>query len=122
MKRLKPAGARVSKSLVYAEYGDYLVFIAEPRARYLAKVWHAMVTSKTWGELKRLAPRRAYREIRDIFNDGRDPAEMRPNKPFDYYGMTGVPDGDYPGWPAQKMLDWMPADIQETLGSIGDSA
>jgi hypothetical protein len=95
------------------------LFIPEPRAQYLAQVWHAMVTSKTWSDLKRLAPRRAYREIRKRNND-LEAAELRSNAPFDCR-MAGVSDGDYPGWPAQEMLHWMPADIRQTFGSVQTS-
>jgi hypothetical protein len=73
--------AKVSKSLVYGEHADQLVFIPEPRARYLAQVWEAMVTSATWGELKRLAPASAYRKIRER-NNHRDCAELHPDAPF----------------------------------------
>jgi len=30
-------------------------------------------------------------------------------------------DGDWPAWPAQQMLDWVPKAIQQKYGSIGSS-
>ena len=35
--------------------------------------------------------------------------------------MTSVPDGDYPGWPAQEMLRWMPRDIRRDFGGVDSS-
>src|SRR5262249_10904775 len=63
----------------------------------------------------------AYREIRRHNKDVRDPRELRADAPFDYYEMTGVPDGEYPGWPAQEMFGWMPRDIQLDFGSAESS-
>jgi hypothetical protein len=112
-----------SRSLVYGEHpvGQQLLFIPDKRARFLAQVWRALVKSKTWNDLKRLAPAAAYREIRGHNKDNLDPHELRADTPFDYYEMTGVPDGDYPGWPAQEMFGWMPLDIQLDFGSTEGS-
>jgi hypothetical protein len=87
-KILKVRFGRISTStpFVYGEYGDQLVFIPEPRARFLAQVGDALLNSETWGDLKRLAPPEAYREIRR-HNSDRDPSELRPDAPFDYYEM-----------------------------------
>jgi hypothetical protein len=111
-----------SHSVVYGTIGDDLVFIPEPRARFLAKVWHALLTSNTWGALKKRAPRTAYDEIREHNADALEPSEMRPTAVFDYYEMTGVPSGDYPGFPRQEMLAWLPEDIQLDFGHAGTTA
>lgn len=110
-----------SKSLVHGKYGDYLVFIPEPRARVLAQVWRALLKAKTWSDLKRLAPTATYREIRRHNRDNLGTSELRADAPFDYYEMAGVADGDYPGWPAQEMFKWMPRDIQLDFGNVGSS-
>jgi hypothetical protein len=107
----------VSKSLIFGKFGDDLLFIPEPRARFLAQVWRALLKAKTWADLKRLAPPAAYREIRRHNSGARDPDELRADAPFDYYEMTSLADGDYPGFPAQEMLRWMPRDIQLDFGT-----
>jgi hypothetical protein len=79
-------------------------------------VWRTLVESTTWGELKRLAPPAAYRDILR-WNEHRAPAELRADAPFDYYEMTAAPDGDHPGFPEQEMFGWMPRDIQFDFGT-----
>jgi hypothetical protein len=108
-----------SKSVVSGEYGEHIVFILERRAHFLSQVWCAPLKSKTWGDLKQLAPPSAYREIRRRNRDKLAPSALHPNAAFDYYEMTGVPDGDYPGFPAQEMFGWMPRDIQLDFGNVG---
>jgi hypothetical protein len=112
------AALAVSSRLVYGEIGDQFVFIPEPRARFLVQVWRALLTATTWEDLKRLAPPPAYRQIRKYNRQvlGRDASELRADAPFHYDEMTGVADGDYPGWPAQEMSRWMPRDIQRDFG------
>jgi len=38
--------------------------------------------------------------------------------PFSSDQVPGVDDGDWPAWPAQRMLDWVPKEIQKEYGSI----
>jgi hypothetical protein len=120
----KPARVKGFKSLVYGKSANQLLFIPERRAQYLAKVKAAIFGAKTWAELERLAPRKAYREIRRGNRESGqlEPHEMRGDARFDWETMTDVYDGDYPGWPAQEMLDWMPADIQRDFGRVTSSA
>ena len=100
-----------NRELVYGEYGDELVVMPADRARYLALTWKAMVKAKTWGALRTLAPPKAYREIL-AFQES--PRSIRARHPFDYYEMTPVPDGDYPGFPKQEVMNWMPAEVLRT--------
>ena len=46
---------------------------------------------------------------------------MRLDAPFDYYTMTAVPDGDFPGALRQEALAWMPADVVRDFGNVGSS-
>ena len=102
-----------NRELVYGVHGDELVFIPADRARHLALTWKAMTKAKTWGALRMLAPPKAYREIL-AFQDS--PRSIRAGHSFDYYEMTPVPDGDYPGFPKQEVSDWMPPDVLHAFG------
>jgi hypothetical protein len=41
-----------------------------------------------------------------------------PDDPFPGYDIGPICDGDWPGWPEQEMLSWVPADIQERYGNV----
>ena len=41
---------------------------------------------------------------------------------FDAIDIPGYEDGDWPLWPLQEMLDWMPKDIQQRFGKVVPSA
>ena len=104
-----------NKELVYGVYGDELVLIPMHRAQHLALTWKAMVTAKTWGALRRLAPPKAYREIL-AFQES--PRSIRAAHPFDYGEMAVVCDGDYPGFPKREVMDWMPRAVWEQWGQM----
>ena len=108
-----------NRELVYGVYGDELVVMPADRARYLALTWKAMTKAKTWGALRTLAPPKAYREIL-AFQES--PRSIRAGHPFDYYEMTPVPDGDYPGFPKQEVMDWMPSEVLEAFGRTQQTA
>ncbi len=112
-------GVHQNRQLVYGVHGDELVIMLADRARHLALTWKAMVKAKTWGALRTLAPRKAYREIL-AFQES--PRSIRAGHPFDYYEMTPVPDGDYPGFPKQEVMDWMPSEILEAFGRTQETA
>lgn len=78
-----------------------------------------MTKAKTWGALRALAPPKAYREIL-AFQES--PRSIRAGHPFDYYEMTPVPDGDYPGFPKQEVADWMPPDILQAFAKTESTA
>jgi hypothetical protein len=87
-----------------------LVFIPRTRAFELATLQRAVTESKTWGEFQRAIPPKVYAEIiEDIDRD------INASDPFDPCEV-GYCEGDWPGWPAQEMLDWVPQDIKKEFG------
>lgn len=112
--QLSPADRR---DLVYGRdpWGG-LVFMPLKEARYLVRLWHALYTATTWGELERLAPPEAYHGLRQDNIERLSDSNLGPETPFDRHTMTAVDEGDYPAWPAQEMLDWMPEDVVEEFG------
>jgi len=102
--------------IVYGELGGQLVFIPQVRADELSAVRRALGEAKTWGELlERLAAcsAEAHEYITQHFGD-----DGSANDPFDPDQIGAIGDGDWPPWPKQEMLAWVPDDIRERFGQI----
>lgn len=101
--------------LVYGIVGVDLVFVDRDRARELARIWAGF---DTWDRARTelSAPRR--REILELFA-GAHIAPPAPNAPFDRNLIPGHIDGDWPEWPAEQMLDWMPPELIARFGRSG---
>jgi len=103
--------------IIYGELGGELVFIPQARALELAAVRLALHESKTWGELlENLAASsaEAYQYIAEYVGEDGAAAE----DPFDSAQIGAIGDGDWPPWPKQEMLAWVPDDIRERFGEI----
>ena len=96
--------------LVYGEVDKSLVFIPREQALELAAVWSALTTSSTWGEFRSRLP---ARRCEDLFRRLAECIDELPHDddPFTMDDIPGVSDGDYPEWPAQEMLKWLPKEI-----------
>ena len=107
-----------STDVVYGELGDALVLIPRDRAEELANVRRAVQGSTTWGELwSRLSEERRA-QIAEAFGDEEEvPAH---DVTLDDVRVPGWDDGDWPEWPAQAMLNWVPAEVQ-ALGTEGST-
>ena len=110
-----------TNELVYGVPFDELIFIPRERAEHLAAIHNALNIATTWGEFFRLLPEDARAEVEGWFTEDEQerPAD---NQPFDRDDVPGVADGDWPGWPAQEMLSWVPDDIQQQYGRVAASA
>ncbi len=107
------------RSLVYGTRQDTaegLVFVAEDRARDLAATWAAVNGAKTWGEFRDQVPR-AYEAIAEGWQENDELAPL-PDEPFEAARIPGMDDGDWPGWPAQEMLTWMPDAVKRRFGRV----
>ena len=93
-----------------------VVMIPQDEAESLARLHHAMDTAATWGEFKRLAPREHYEDALSRWRDSNEEEEPAPDQPFDAFDIPGRGDGDWPAWPAQDMLAWVPEEIQTRFG------
>jgi hypothetical protein len=103
-----------STRIIYGELGGELVFIPQARANELIAVRLALAESKTWGELlDRLTAcsAEAHQYIAEF--DG-----YAADDPFDSGQIGAIGDGDWPPWPKQEMLAWVPDDIRERFGQI----
>jgi hypothetical protein len=103
--------------IVYGELGGHLVFIPQVRADELSAVRRALGEAKTWGELlERLAACsvEAHEYISQYLGDDGAAADDA----FDPGQIGAIGDGDWPPWPKQEMLAWVPDDIRERFGQI----
>jgi hypothetical protein len=82
-----------------------LVFIPVDDAIRLAKVNNAIGRAKTWGTFCKMMP---AKDLRYVIEDYREREEPLPRK-RDGFSLPGsFYDGDWPDWPEQMMLNWMP--------------
>ncbi len=111
--------------LIYSDIHGYLVFLPRSKALQLEGLRLAISEATTWNDLKRsvvwdlyrsLVAR--YREDADIDED--EPADWEP-APDTLFEAPGMDDGDYPDWPAQDALGWVPQDIQRQFGRVVSS-
>lgn len=108
--------------IVYGNRHGDLIFIPKDLAEDLATLHFALETSKTWGEFKANAPDQMYEEVIALVNDDDNPEVLpQPEETFDSASIPGYADGDWPLWPRQYMLEWIPKDIQVRFSRILDS-
>ncbi|AYA23168.1 hypothetical protein C6369_000250 [Rhodococcus rhodochrous] len=98
--------------LVYGIAGDKLVFIDPEQARELALLWAGF---DTWGQARAALSATRWQEIVERF-EGWEQDPPAPEEPFDLSQVPGNADGDWPEWPAQQMLDWMPPELIARYG------
>lgn len=112
-----PGGRRApDRNLVYSDFNGMLVFIPRDRAFYLAKIHRAMYEAATWGAFRKAVPPEVYADALE-----RTEAQPGAGDSFSPEQIAGWNDGDWPAWPAQEMLGWMPPEIQEDLGESASS-
>jgi hypothetical protein len=109
----------MSEPFLIDVFNDSLVVIPLGEARRLAALNDALQNSQTWGEFLDAVARdlATARELAAKFGDEL-PAREDAFDPDDIYGFA---DGDWPAWPMQKMLDWLPESVQQ-LGTIQATA
>lgn len=85
----------------------------------LADIHDAIQTSSTWTDLRERISDRAYTDLLAHLDDEQRPAE---GDTFDSEEIVPYLEGDWPAWPAQRMLDWVPARIRREFGHAAASA
>jgi hypothetical protein len=114
-----------NKELVYGSHsrlGKGPIFIPKGLALELATIHLALAKSQTWGELATNVPAHAYEEIIKDRNKWESQGIPLPEDAFDVGYISSYSDGDWPAWPQQEMLEWMPEDIQQQYGKIRGTA
>ncbi len=102
---------------------EELVLIPREQAEALATLYTAFQDSTTWGTLRAALPFVLYAETAARIKEADDDAEIPDDAASFEPGMIpGFDDGDWPAFPAQDMLAWLPADVQERYGAGDDDA
>ncbi len=99
--------AKPLNKLVFGNIGGSLVFLEFDTAEELAKFWEDIRTTATWGEFRLKSPNR-YEDLLDLYYEDEQPKDM---EPFPGTDLPGVNEGDYPEWPSQLMLKFLPKEI-----------
>ena len=97
------------------------MFLPYEEAVRLARLHEALQTSSTWGEFKAKAPQDAYEETLELLYEG-ERQEPDPESDFAAEEIPGYEEADWPSWPAQAMLAWVPKSVQERFGCVERSA
>ena len=121
--------ARTSEAMevVYGSPDEDLIFIPKELAKRLASIHTAVQSADTWGDLKARLPEAIYDEIINLLEECYEDTDEGPDLPpqatdaFDAEDIPGFADGDWPEWPAQEMLSWVPKDAQQRFGKVSPS-
>ena len=132
-----------STDLVFGEIEGGLVFMPRASAQDLAAVWRGLGLAKTWAQFRSMVSPVRYEQTLKTLGEGIDfesyfeeEGETEPglsreealrryralevgerlpvdDDVFPGYDLPTVGDGDYPEWPHQEMLNWMPKEVLE---------
>lgn len=115
-------------SIVYGKFvrggrPSDLVFLPHAQAEHLASIFLAICGAETWGELRGAMSTEADAELLAWLesNGWRKTRKPQNDDPFDLDAVPGVVEGDWPPWPDQLHLAWMPQDIVKAYGDIEQS-
>ncbi len=95
---------------VYDEVIEYMGFYFEGTITDFAAFYEELIHSRP-----DTTPEQAREEYLKLPYGERLPED---NDPLSSYPVPGIDDHDWPAWPAQQMLDWVPKEIQEKYGSM----
>jgi hypothetical protein len=96
-----------------------LIFIPEADALRLAAIRRAIASSSTWADFFRLMPPADLTYVLNSMRDCDD--DPQPSDTFDVERLPGFCDGDWPSWPEQEMLTWLPAHVCRGFGKMESS-
>lgn len=99
--------------LIYGDTGDGLVFIERELAQDLATL---RGNYDTWGQAYAALSPSCWREIEAQLENAEVPVPDLMD-PYDLDIVPGYADGDWPEWPKQLMLTWMPKPVIEQFGT-----
>jgi hypothetical protein len=107
----------MADQIVYGLAGGDLVFVPRAEAERLKELQEALNSAATWGDVRRQLRPDLFEEL---LGQCRDELESDPDDDdsFDPDAVPGYADGDWPEWPKQAMLEWMPARVWRQFGRV----
>ena len=111
------------RHIVYGVFSQgrdaYLLFLPRAQAEHTAGLFQAFCTVDTWGDLRRALDREQAADL-GAWLRANGPSDRRPPRndaPFHPDDIPGLLDGDWPAWPDQLHVAWMPRAITERFGA-----
>jgi hypothetical protein len=105
-------GAFADRDLVYRKC-ETATFAPRQIAEWVDQIHRALRHSKTWLQFRKLMPPDEYtRLMKEQFDEDDEPRPADRAK-FEASMISGVGDGDYPPWLAQRMAEWIPLHLLE---------
>ena len=98
------------------EAQDQAVFAPTRQVEDLRQLRRALAESATWGDFRSQAPSQYVAEVHELVEE--QPSD---DDGFDPKVIPGYADADWPEWLQQEMLSWMPDDLTERFGKVGES-
>ena len=90
---------------------DSVIFAPIHRVTTLTTIHDAVRSSSRWGQFREKVSDSIYRQAVSVSGNDHEPL------PNDHLEIEAYDDGDWPGFLAQEMINWMPKDAQ-ALGII----
>jgi hypothetical protein len=107
--------------LLYGVIADLDATVVLPMRR--AREIQTILSARTWGELRHGLDSTAFADVVSRRGDGEeDDSVPGDDTSFDPSPLFGWDDGDFPEWPQQRMLDWLPEDLLDRYVEVGDTA
>lgn len=97
---------------------DTLVFIPAERATELAAIHFAIAKAKTWRQFAEMIPAHVWSKLLHDLEDNESTPDL--DSKFDP-GMIGIEDGDWPDWPEQEMMEWLPPEAVASYATVHQS-
>lgn len=99
--------------------GDTLVFLPAERAQELAAIHFAIATATTWRQFSRIIPAQDWHAALQGFSNYEAPVYL--DAEFDSAMLPGFEDGDWPDWPEQSMMRWLPGEVWRKYAVVHQS-
>ena len=93
---------------------ETLVFIPAERAQQLAAIHKAIGQAKTWGEFRQRISTEDWDELARCFDEYDKTPQL--GDAFNAEDVPGFTDGDWPDWPEQEMMSWLPPEAVARFG------
>jgi len=103
--------------IVGVDVTDHVACVPEDEALLLVQLWRALGSAKTWGEFRQLAPEPYLSEAGERASVDGEEGALADAHQFDMLSIWGLGDGDWPPFPQQQMIQWLPEAVL-TMGEI----
>lgn len=124
---MEATGIEGGAGLEYGCWGGQFIFVPERKASDLDQLYEAIRQADTWSDFESALPSASgsfswtfFKSLSKTMSRGRTKPRPTPllSTPT---AFRAIADGDWPAWPAQEMLDWMPEKVKEEYERVDSS-